>query len=102
MEEKLQEGKNTVASASDLKGIKSRIAAGRTLIMSEVHYRRIIWTLAITCMAVGYFSMWGASVLIQSYGMGSEYSTPEWLAWLAFLGLPLAGRVVLQQSLKGR
>lgn len=86
-----------------VKGIRSRVAAGRSILMSERHYRKIIWTLAISCMAIGYFSMWGANVLIQQYGFaGGGYQTPVWLAWIAFLGLPLAGRVILSQSLKGR
>lgn len=74
---------------------------GRTLIMSEAHYRRIIWTLALTSMVIGFFSMWGAGELLRAYGLESANRPPLWLAWTAFLALPLAGRVILSQSLKG-
>lgn len=97
MEEKMQEQQSGLSGLGKLKGVKSR-----AIIMSEGHYRRIIWTLALSSMAIGFFSMWGASVLIQAYGLASEFQTPVWLAWVSFLGLPLAGRVILSQSLKGR
>lgn len=74
---------------------------GRTIIMSESHYRRIILTLAVSSLAIGFFCMWGVSELLNAYGLSSGQHMPVWLAWTAFLGLPLAGRVVLAQSLKG-
>lgn len=76
-------------------------APGRTIIMSEGHYRRIIWTLGISSLAIGFFCMWGVGELLRAYGLDGEGHMPVWLAWTAFLGLPLAGRVVLAQSLKG-
>jgi hypothetical protein len=98
MEEKMQESqKSGLSRLGQVKGVKSR-----AIIMSEVYYRRIIWTLALSSMAIGFFSMWGVNVLIHAYGLASEHQTPVWLAWVLFLGLPLAGRVILSQSLKGR
>lgn len=96
MEDRLQEGKGDMRGLEEVKGEKSR-----AIIMSERHYRRIIWTLALSSMAIGFFSMLGAGVLIEAYGLAGEHKTPVWLAWVLFLGLPLAGRVILSQSLKG-
>lgn len=97
MEEKMQERQGRLGSLGKMKAVKSP-----AIIMSEIHYRRIIWTLALSSMAIGFFSMLGAGVLIEAYGLPSEHKTPVWLAWVLFLGLPLAGRVIISQSLKGR
>lgn len=97
----MNQAKDSVKPVSEVTDSRKRLPAGRTIIMSEQHYRRIIWTLALSCMAIGFFSMWGVSELVQTYGLDDGHRTPVWLAWIAFLGLPLAGRVILSQSLKG-
>ncbi len=74
---------------------------GRTIIMSEAHYRKIIWTLALSAMAIGFFSMWGVNEILRAYGLDDSSRPPLWLAWTAFLALPIAGRIILAQSLKG-